>query len=309
MNDSLNTILGRLEKDLEKLQTARKQVESVVASNKEFTTTVNSLITNTTSLVNEIKTVTEGAIVQFSEKLTESKNSVDKVVVESINHIENNIKKAEVVNNKLQETIETKINEISTIASTTITKQKEIAATNINDVSKLASKSIAENQNQSLATIKDASKLAKTTLEEQKQENLKTLNQFSEQLTETKNNLQILFEQAKKNIEQVGQAIQENTTTKITDLSNLATKSIEEQKQENLKTLNQILETHNQIKQLIGQLLDLDLPNSLKSLNSNIEKLQLQSNKQFQSTKKMQVWSLIGISVLTVIVIVFKFIL
>ena len=73
------------------------------------------------------------------------------------------------------------------------------------------------------------------------------------------------------------------------------------------KELNQILETHNQIKQLIGQLLDFDLPNILRSLNNNIEKQQKQSEIHFQEMKKMQTWSLIGFGVLVVVMIVFKF--
>lgn len=93
----------------------------------------------------------------------------------------------------------------------------------------------------------------------------------------------------------------------IKDVSSLAKSAIEEQKNENLKTLNQILETHNQIKQLIGQLLDFDLPKTLKLLNNNIEKQQKQSEIHFQLMKKMQTWSLIGFGVLVVVMIVFKF--
>jgi tRNA U55 pseudouridine synthase TruB len=108
---------------------------------------------------------------------------------------------------------------------------------------------------------------------------------------------------ASNSIEKV---ISQSLTT-IKDVSSLSKSAIEEQKNENLKTLNQILETHNQIKQLIGQLLDFDLPKTLKSLNNNIEKQQKQSEIHFQVMKKMQTWSLIGFGVLVVVMIVFKF--
>jgi len=108
---------------------------------------------------------------------------------------------------------------------------------------------------------------------------------------------------ASNSIEKV---ISQSLTT-IKDVSSLSKSAIEEQKNENLKTLNQILETHNQIKQLIGQLLDFDLPKTLKSLNNNIEKQQKQSEIHFQLMKKMQTWSLIGFGVLVVVMIVFKF--
>jgi hypothetical protein len=102
-------------------------------------------------------------------------------------------------------------------------------------------------------------------------------------------------------------AIQSLETIKYT--SSLTVKSLEEQRGENLKTLNQILETHNQIKQLIGQLLNLDLPNTLKVLNSNIKKQQQQSDRQFQTIKRMQIWSLIGVGILAIMITVFKFVL
>ena len=108
---------------------------------------------------------------------------------------------------------------------------------------------------------------------------------------------------ASNSIEKV---ISQSLTT-IKDVSSLSKSAIEEQKNENLKTLNQILETHNQIKQLIGQLLDFDLPKTLKLLNNNIEKQQKQSEIHFQLMKKMQTWSLIGFGVLVVVMIVFKF--
>lgn len=257
-NDILES-LAELEQNLKEINSAKEQVESVIANNKDFANSTNDLIKNTQSLIVEIKNATDSTIGQFAKKLAESKNAVDTVVKDSIDSIEISIKKVEEANLKLQETTETKVNELSSLTK----KQAETVVS------------------QSLITISDSSKLAKSTLEELKTENFKILSQFSEQLIETKSNLSILFEQSKNDIEQVNNSLQENATSKIIELSNLATKSIEEQKTENLKTLNQILETHNHIKQLIEQLLDLNLPNTLKSLNSNFEKLQEQSDRRY----------------------------
>jgi len=223
MSDNLNKILGQLEDDLKKLQSAKEQVESVVASNQEFAIAANNLIVNTESLLSKIEVATEGTIGQFSQKLELSKDAIDKIVKDGIDRLDSNIEKIELANQKLKETTELKVNEVSG----------------------LANNSIERNISQSLTAIKDVSSLAKS--------------------------------------------------------------AIEEQKNENLKTLNQILETHNQIKQLIGQLLDFDLPNILRSLNNNIEKQQKQSEIHFQEMKKMQTWSLIGFGVLVVVMIVFKF--
>lgn len=223
MSDNLNKILGQLEDDLKKLQSAKEQVESVVASNQEFAIAANNLIVNTESLLSKIEVATEGTIGQFSQKLELSKDAIDKIVKDGIDRLDSNIEKIELANQKLKETAVVKVNEVSGLAS--------------NSIEKIIS--------QSLTTIKDVSSLSKS--------------------------------------------------------------AIEEQKNENLKTLNQILETHNQIKQLIGQLLDFDMPKTLKSLNNNIEKQQKQSEIHFQLMKKMQTWSLIGFGVLVVVMIVFKF--
>jgi ABC-type transporter Mla subunit MlaD len=93
MSDTLNTVLGQLEEDLKKLQSARKQVESVVASNQEFAMIVNSLVENTNSLVDKIGTAIEGTIGHFSEKLTESKNAVDKIVEDGVSSFQSSAKK------------------------------------------------------------------------------------------------------------------------------------------------------------------------------------------------------------------------
>jgi len=267
MNEKLNKALGQLEEDLKKLQSARKQVESVIASNKEFVDATNGLVKNTQSLVAAIK---ESAVKQFAEQLTASKNAVDKVVKDGIGNIESSVKKIDDANQKLKETTETKVKEVSELAS---------------------------------KNIKDASNLAKNVIGEQKVANQEALSNFSKQLTEIKNHLQNLFEQAKNNIKQVNQTLEDNATNKIAQLSNLAKITIEAQKQENLKTLNHILETHNQIKQLMGQLLNLDLPNTLKSLNANLEKWQQVSNQQFKTTKTIQISTLAAIGVFGIVIV------
>lgn len=223
MSDNLNIILGQLEEDLKQLKSAKEQVESVVTSNQEFAIAANNLIVNTESLLSKIEVATEGTIGQFSIKLEQSKDAIDKIVKDGIDRLGTNVDKIDFVNKKLKEATETRVNEVSGLASNSIEKTIE----------------------QSLASIKDISVIAKT--------------------------------------------------------------AIEEQRNENLKSLNQILETHNQIKRLIGQLLDFDFPNTLKLLNSNIETLQKQNDTHFHIMKKMQTFSLIGLGAFAIIMIVFIF--
>ncbi|MBP7215614.1 MAG: hypothetical protein KBA52_08290 [Candidatus Kapabacteria bacterium] len=93
----------------------------------------------------------------------------------------------------------------------------------------------------------------------------------------------------------------------VREVSNLAKSSLEEQKNENLKVLNHLLETQNQIKQLIGQLLDLNLPNTLKSINSNLEIIQKQNQNQLDILKNSKLLLIIGFGVISLLIIILKF--
>jgi hypothetical protein len=305
MSENLNKTLGQIEEDLKKLQSAREQVENVVASNQEFAAVVNSLVENTNLLVDKIGTTIEGAIKDFSEKLTESKNATDKVVENSISHIQSSVKKIEEANLKLQDTIETKVNEVSQLANNAIDANVaqslsfvDKMKTSTEEAIELFSEKLTESKNEIDKVVENSITHIQSSVKKMEEANLK---------------LQDTIETTINEVSQLaGNTIDTNATQSlatIKDTSNLAIKSLEEQKNENLKTLNQILETHNQIKQLIGQLFAFDLPNTLKSLNSNIEKQQQQSNKQFQAMHKMQIWSLIGIGVLAAIIIVFGIVL
>lgn len=192
MSENLNKILGELEEDLQKLRSAREQVESVIESTQKFTEAANGMVKNSQSLIIATKTANVSVLKDFSEKLAESKEAIDKVVNDSISHLENQVKRIEGA---------------------------------------------------------------------------------------------------------------------IDDTSKLATASLEEQRNENLKTLNQILDTHNQIKQLFGQLLDLELPGTLKNINSNLEKLHDDSKQQFKMIKSTQMWMFVGVALLFVMIVAFKFVI
>lgn len=161
MNENLNKILGELEEDLKKLQSAREQVEKVVDSNNNFAISANNLVENSQKLVESISISTKDAVVEFTNKLKESKDEIDDIF------------------------------------------------------------------NQSVRKLKEAS-------------------------------------------DRIEEAIK--------DVSILAKSSLEEQKHENLKVLNQLLETQNQLKKLISELLDLELPRTLKSIDLNLSKVKKDQN-------------------------------
>jgi hypothetical protein len=103
------------------------------------------------------------------------------------------------------------------------------------------------------------------------------------------------------------QSHNKKTEEMIEDLATKANTALEEQKTENLKTLNQILETHNQIKQLIGFILDLELPGTLKNLNVNVQKIQEESNEQQKKLKTNQILMLAGFGIIIIILLVIQF--
>ncbi len=103
------------------------------------------------------------------------------------------------------------------------------------------------------------------------------------------------------------QSHMENSEKVIKDLAKSAKTALEEQKTENLKTINQILETHNQIKKLIGNILDLELPSTLKNLNINVQKIQDESKVNFNALKKSQIVLFVGIGLIFVVMFAFKF--
>jgi hypothetical protein len=153
---------------------------------------------------------------------------------------------------------------------------------------------------------------AESTVAALKKETKNTLEQLSKQLSDAKVEVEAIASKSInsiddniRKIENTHKTFNENAVSKITEVSKLASTSIEEQKSENLKALNQILETHNQIKKLIGQLLDLKIPETLKNINENFEclrkeNIEIEENnkRRFKTTK-----TIMGIT-LTIVVIV-----
>jgi chromosome segregation ATPase len=139
----------------------------------------------------------------------------------------------------------------------------------------------------------------------------KDFNTIIGQIEEDLKNLQSAREQVEKVVTDIAELAKATSSLidKADEVAKAAKNTLEEQKTENLKTLNQILETHNNIKQLIGQLLDLKIPETLKNINTNLEKenkdiadfrkevadIETNNLNRFKTTKTLQ------ISILTVV--------
>jgi hypothetical protein len=134
MSENINIVLGELEESLKTLRAAEEQVEQVLHSNQELSVALADLMVNTESLVSEIRTVTEGAVLQFSEKLTTSNDAVDKATTFCLSKIEGNIKEFERANNSYREAAEAKIVEVSDTAKQTITEQRAESLRVLNDI-------------------------------------------------------------------------------------------------------------------------------------------------------------------------------
>lgn len=156
-----------------------------------------------------------------------------------------------------------------------------------------------ENLNQTLGELEEDLKKLKSAREQ-----VESVVSFAESANSFVNNTQKLVEVITKSTKD---AFDKFDLT-VREISNKANSSLEEQKNENLKVLNQLLETQNQIKTVIGQLLNLDLPNTLKSINSNFESIQTDNKKQFDVIKSSKLLLFIGFSVIAVLIIILKFV-
>jgi HEPN domain-containing protein len=206
-----NTIIGQIEEDLKNLQSAKEQVEKVVADNAEFAKATSSLIDKTKSLLSDMKNIAADSLVKFAEQLTQTKTELEKLTSQTQESVKSSVSNFDLTSISLAETFSDKADEVA--------------------------------------------KAAKNTLEEQKTENL--------------------------------------------------------------KTLNQILETHNNIKQLIGQLLDLKIPETLKNINSNLEKanndiadlrkevadIEINNQSRFKATKTLHISTLAVVCILGIVIV------
>jgi hypothetical protein len=166
--------------------------------------------------------------------------------------------------------------------------------------------------------------LSATTIESQKEESQKITTLVEEKLSEVQNKLETLnrvyqdkISEKTTEFQQTSDNLKTSIIEKTEELKKSARDTLEEQKSENLKTLNQILETHNNIKQLIGQLLDLKIPEILKNINENLEKsnktladfrkevtnIETNNQERFKTTKTLQIGNLIAVGIIGIIVI------
>ena len=158
-----------------------------------------------------------------------------------------------------------------------------------------------------------------------------SLVKFAEQLTQTKIELDKLTRQTQESVKSsissfdiTSVSLTKTFSDKADEVSKTARNTFEEQKNGNLKTLNLILETHNYINQLIGQLLDLKIPETLKSINENVEAInsnlkknnrditsfrkevadiEMDNQKRFQTTKTLQITTLAVAGVFGIVIV------
>ena len=199
-----NTIIGQIEEDLKKLQSAKEQVEKVVAENTAFSKATSALIDNTKSLLSDVKNLTTDSLTKFIEQLAQTKVELDKLTNQTQQSVTSSVSNFDSTTNSLTKTFYDKTEEVTRTAKNTL----------------------------------------------------------------------------------------------------------EEQKNENLKTLNHILETHNNIKQLIGQLLELKIPETLKNINENLSGLrkeivdiEINYQNRFKTSKILHISTLTIVGVFGIVII------
>ena len=253
-----NTIIGQIEEDLKKLQSAKEQVEKVVAENTAFSEKATELIVNTDKLLSILKDNTNDIVNSFATSLTESKQQLEKLINDSksgISDIHNSIKEE---HSKILQSAQTKIQEALNLSALTLKSQKDESqrlTTNFQQTSEDIKTSISEK-------TEELKKNAKDTLEEQKKENQKTL----DQIHETHNQI--------------------------------------------CETHDQIRKTHTKIEQLIGQFLDLKIPETLKNTNEKIsvlrkkiDAIEVINQNRFKTSKILHISTLTIVGIFGIVII------
>jgi hypothetical protein len=275
-----NTIIGQIEEDLKTLQSAKKQVEKVVTDNIVFTEKAQRLIYNTDNLLSVLKEDTNGISENFANSLTQSRQALEKLVSDS---------------------------------------QKSIA--DIHTKVKTEHDNIIKSVN---SKLEEALKLSAIVLSSQKEDSKKTIFLIEEKLEETTQKLQklnVVYQQKitdnTTQFRQTSDNLKQAVLEKAEELTKAGKNTLEEQKSENLKVLNQIFKTHNSIKQLIGLFLDLKIPETLKNINTNLEKVnknivdlreevadnEINNQERFETIRTLQISALAIVAVFGIVIV------
>ena len=319
-----NTIIGQIEEDLKKLQSAKEQVEKVVAENTAFSEKASELIVNTDKLLTVLKEDTNGIVNSFSTSLAELKQQLEKLIKDSqsgISDIHNSVKEE---HGKILQSTKTKIEEALNLSAATLKSQKDesqkttaFVENKLNEIQKKLENlykeyqdKIAENTNQFQQTTDSL----KVTIENKNNECVdlqkNVVEQHKIEVYRISEELRLKLLDNIANFEQTSENLKTSISEKIEELKNLAKNTLEEQKSENLKTLNLIIETHNNIKQLIGQLFDLKISETMKIINENLSGLrkefvdtEINNQNRFKTNKILHISTLAMIGVFGIVII------
>ena len=82
-------------------------------------------------------------------------------------------------------------------------------------------------------------------------------------------------------------SLQDATQARLDEVANISKSAVGEQKAENLKALSEIRETNNDIKKLIGELINLQLESSLVSIKDGLVQADIKNEKHFKTLENL----------------------
>lgn len=124
----LNKVLSDVYSDLEKLQSAREQVETVTKSSNNLTNATFDLAKEVKQIADKIKDETTTVISTFSEKLIEFESKLNSTSETGQNSIKDQVGKFRASSNELISTAEKSINELKAISTKTL-EEKDVEIT------------------------------------------------------------------------------------------------------------------------------------------------------------------------------------
>jgi len=307
----LNKALSDIYSDLEKLQSAREQVETVTKSSNELTKSTSTLLEKIKELANQFGEENSNNNSKLTRTLVEFENKINDISEKGNDSISEYIEsfKKQIVGVIEQFSMqlannEKNLNAISNLNNEKISNKIEEFGRRTNDLKNNTENVIEKIQTLALSNIENQEEIISRTISEYVESFKKQIDgvieQFSIQLVDTEKSLNTI---SNLNNEKISKKIHEFEKTTndlktiaengIEKIETIAISKIENQEEIISKTIESIQNTNFKADKLIEVITNYDIPNSLETINQKLD-FQEKVNKM-NKTLLILLLSIIGI--------------
>lgn len=325
----LNKVLADIYSDLEKLQSAREQVEIVTENSKDLTLTTSTLLKELRELSNQFGKENSSNISQLTRGLNDFESKINKISEKGNQSIDEYIASFKkqiigVIEQFSQQLAnnEKNLNAISNLNNEKIGNKIEEFVKTTKDLKINAEKGIEEIKAVAISKIEIQEKIISKTIANIEDTNLKNFDFFKNQIVGVIDELSQQIAHNEKNLmaisnlinEKIGEKIEEfekttkdlklNTEKEIEEIKTVAINNIEIQEQIISKTIANIEETNLKNKELLNIITEYGIPKSLENINTKLE-IQINQNELIKKLL-IVILFLIGLGGLTALGLIVK---